>query len=86
MAPQPGVAENAVKALIVEIAAKTVTDEDGGLLPLITQLTAIVTLVLLCAHTEGKLVRHYFKVNTQVPTCETLVGVMAKTLLCPTTV
>ena len=86
MAPQPAVAENAVKALIVEIAAKTVTDEDGGLLPLITQLTAIVTVVLSCSHTEGKLVRHYFKVNTQVPTCEALVGVMVKTLFCPTTV
>ena len=86
MAPQPAVAEKAGNGLIVEIAAKTVTDEDGGLLPLITQLTAIVTEVLSCAHTERKLVRQYSKVNTQVPTCETLVGVMAKTLFCPTTV
>lgn len=51
MAPQSTVAENAVNALIVEIAAKTVTDEDGGLLPLITQLIAIVTEVDYCAHT-----------------------------------
>lgn len=82
MAPHPAVAEKAGNALIVEIPAKTVTDEDEGLLPLITQLTAIVTVVLSSAHTEEKLVRQYLKVNTQVPTCETLVGVMAKTLFC----
>lgn len=86
MTPQSAVAEKAVNTLTVEIAAKTVTDEDGGLLPLITQLTAIVTEVPFCAHTEEKLVRQYLKVNTQVPTCETSVGVMAKTLFCPTTV